>query len=466
MALDANGISSTTTTTDQNKFLVYKMISRNRLRVVAASICDKMKMQEGAGLTAYFIRYQRMNVPVATLTEGVAPSYNTLGSIQQVTVTMDQWGDVLLLTDVTQLTTNHPIVDIAIQLLADNAQRVMDREVQLVWLANTNVYFGDGTVTTRRTVTSGMVISDTIITQAMVTMEDAGVTPRGGPSGDEIEVSNAASVSPTMRGGLHFLGVAGPHVINEIRKLGTNFGSWVSVMTYQNAKALYNGEVGEWNGVRWVTTNFIPKFTALGNSTEAVSDGAAFGTGTPTVTETATGGSLNKNATYSFKVTRKDLQRGFEEAISYTHTHATTNAGSNTYKLTFAFPATAGYVYNIYFDTVQAGSGAGAADTALKLVYSNIAAGASQDVTAIASSGATAPDHNASGKTIHPVYIIGEEACNWVGFQELKTYVSTDLATLTNPLVQLKTVGYKFMGKAMVRDATRILRLELCSTYT
>jgi N4-gp56 family major capsid protein len=465
MALDANGISSTTTATDQQKFLVYKMISRNRTRIVAASVCDKMKMQEGSGLTAYFIRYQRMNVPVATLTEGVPPSYNALGTIQQVTVTMDQWGDVLLLTDVTQLTTYHPILDIAMQLLADNAQRVIDREVQLVWLANTNVSYGDGSVVTRRTITSGMTLSDAVIAQARVTMSDAGASPRGGPNGDEIEVANAASVSNSIRGGLHYLGVAGPHVITEIQKLGTNFGSWVSVSTYQDKKNLYNGEVGDWLGVRWVETNFIPKFTALGNSTEAVVDGAAFGTGTPTVTETATGGTLNKNATYSFKVTRKDLQRGFEEAISYTHTHATTNAGSNTYKLTFAFPSTAGYVYNIYFDTVQAGSGASAADTALKLVASNIAASASVEVTAIASTGTTAPDHNTSGKTIHPVYFIGEEACNWVGLQDLKTYVTTDQSTLSDVLNQLKGVGYKFMAKAMVRDTTRILRVEVCSTY-
>jgi N4-gp56 family major capsid protein len=244
MALDANGISSTTTATDQQKFLVYKMISRNRLRIVAASVCDKMKMQEGAGLTAYFIRYQRMNVPVATLTEGVPPSYNALGTIQQVTVTMDQWGDVLLLTDVTQLTTYHPILDIAMQLLADNAQRVIDREVQLVWLANTNVSYGDGSVVTRRTITSGMTLSDAVIAQARVTMSDAGASPRGGPNGDEIEVANAASVSNSIRGGLHYLGVAGPHVITEIQKLGTNFGSWVSVSTYQDKKNLYNGEVG------------------------------------------------------------------------------------------------------------------------------------------------------------------------------------------------------------------------------
>jgi hypothetical protein len=178
-----------------------------------------------------------------------------------------------------------------------------------------------------------------------------------------------------------------------------------------------------------------------------VADGAAFGTGTPTVTETATGGTLNKNATYSFKVTRKDLQRGFEEAISYTHTHATTNAGSNTYKLTFAFPSTAGYVYNIYFDTVQAGSGASAADTALKLVASNIAASASVEVTAIATTGTTAPDHNTSGKTIHPVYFIGEEACNWVGLQDLKTYVTTDQSTLSDVLNQLKGCRLQVHGQ-------------------
>ena len=44
----------------------------------------------------------------------------------------------------------------ATELLADNAQRVIDREVQKVWLAGTNVFYGDNTVTSRGAITSAV----------------------------------------------------------------------------------------------------------------------------------------------------------------------------------------------------------------------------------------------------------------------------------------------------------------------
>lgn len=461
MAYDANGISSTTTAQDQEKYLAAKLLERSYLRLVAASICDKDNLPQGNGLTGYMIRYNRMNVPTSPLTEGVDPSYSNF-TTGQVTVTMDQWGDVMVVTDVAKLTTKHPLMSQIMELLTENAQRVVDREVQLVWLAGTNVQYGDSTVTTRRAITSGMKLSDTIISRANVTLQDAGAPERGGPSG--VDVSSGQKTGNF--GGQNYVAVGGPQVIQDIMQTGTSFGSWVSVATYNVKMDLYNSEVGTWLNVRWVKTNFVPKFTMLGNNTEAVTSGAAFGTGTPTVTATATGGSLTTSAVYGFKVTRKELTRGFEETISLAHTITMSATSGNTYSVAFSFAAVTGnYVYNIYFDSVQAGSGATPADSVLKLVASNIAAGASYTVTAIGSTGAAAPDNPATGLTIHPIYFHGNASCAWMGFQKLEFITSIDQATLGNPLKLRQTVGYKFMAKAVIKDQTRVLRAEVVSTY-
>src|SRR3990172_3326310 len=134
-------VSSTTTSSDQEKFLAAKLIARSHQKLIAASVCDKISMPQGAGLTANFVRYKRMNVPLVALTEGTDPTASAF-TIATVTVTLDQWGDVIIITDVAQLTGKHPLVQQCIELLSDNAARVMDREVQLVWLAGTNVQFG------------------------------------------------------------------------------------------------------------------------------------------------------------------------------------------------------------------------------------------------------------------------------------------------------------------------------------
>lgn len=458
----ANEITSTTIgTTDQEKYLVAKLLANATLRMVASSVCDKVSQPKGSGKTANFVKYARMNIPVTALSEGVDPQNNTF-SPSTISVTLDQWGDVLTLTDLAVITTSHPLVSIATELLADNAQRVIDREVQIVWLAGTNVQYGDSSVTARPSV-SAMKITDTIIHRARITLADAGAPPRGGPSKDYIVAS--ADSGGTLTQGMAYVGIAGVQVMGDIMQAGTSLGTWAAVAMYANQKALYAAEVGTWLGIRWVETNFIPKFARLGNNTTAVASGAAFGTGTtPVVTVVATGGTLTHDAVYGFKVTRKSLQRGFEEDISLNHT-ITMGATVDTQSVTFNFGSlTSGYVYNLYFDSVAAGGST--TDNLLTLVQANITVGTTVTVTANPSGTASAaPAHTANGVTVYPVYIHGAESCNWVGLQDLQVLTSGDGATTSNPLSLRRTIGYKFMAKTMIRDQTRMLRLEVTSTY-
>jgi hypothetical protein len=244
---------------------------------------------------------------------------------------------------------------------------------------------------------------------------------------------------------------------------GTSLGTWASVATYSNQKALYAAEVGTWLGIRWVETNFIPKFTLLGNGTEAVASAANMGlTGFVVTAATDNLGLLNSSVTYFWKITRKDLTRGFEEAISIAHSTASAATG-DTESFTFLMPSTAGYVYNIYFDSVQTG-GTGT-DATLKLAATNVAAGSTTRITAVGT-GATAPDNVvATGNTVHPIYLHGHESCNWVSLQGLETIISPDVASPSNPLKLRRTIAYKFMAKAMIRDQLRMLRLEVASAY-
>jgi hypothetical protein len=266
-----------------------------------------------------------------------------------------------------------------------------------------------------------------------------------------------------LTNGSHYVGVAGPQVIGDIMTASTSLGTWASSATYSNQKALYNSEVGTWLGIRWVETNFIPRFARLGDDTAAVTSTNAFGTNTPVVTAVNGGGSLTSATTYYFKVTRKDLTRGFEEDISLAHTMASTATGDNE-SFTFNFSSlTAGYVYNLYFDKTQLG-GASAADANLGLVSANIAVGTTITVTAVAT-GVSPPTGTAATITVHPVFIHGAESCKWVSLQNLETYVTPDAATHDNPLKLRRKVGYKFMAKAMIADQTRMLRVEVASTY-
>lgn len=464
MSLTVPNITNTTITKDQEKFLVNKLLDRSYIKLVMSGICDQVQMREGAGLIAYFVRYARMNVPLATLSEGTTPTDSTF-SLDEVTVTLDQWGDYLTLSDVAQLTAKHPLMTQAVELLADNAARVMDREITIVLLAGTNVQFGNGSVTTRGTVTSSMKISDTVIGQVRVTMVSNGAPPRGGPSGD----AKQTAASGNFQNGLNYVAIAGPQVIQDVMSPATSFGTWVSAATYANAKQLYSAEAGTWLGIRFVETNFLPKFILLGSTTTAVTSGAATtGAGGMldglVVTAVDGGGTLTSSTGYFFKVTRKDLLRGFEEAISIEHTMTSAATGNNE-SFTFAMPSTSGYVYNVYF-------GSSTGDSNLKLASSNVAASATATVTAVPSSTTTAPAslrNSLDGQdpaAIHPVFVLGEAAVSWVGFYKPRFLMSPTGATNVDPLAQRRTAGYKFFGKAVIKDQLRLLRLEVASSFS
>lgn len=455
----ANEMLSASLASDQEKYLASKLLKRSMLKLVCASVCEKIQQPQGSGSVAYFIRYKRMNLPMVSITEGVDPANNTF-SLETISVALDQWGDIVTLTDVAILTTKHPLLQTAIELLSDNAQRVIDREVQIVWLQGTNVQFSDGTVASRRTITAAMSLTDKALHRARIGLTDSGAPPRNGPSGSGGTTTGSANGS--INGGSAYIAIAGPQVIGDIMANSSGTGAWIASQQYKGGGALYNAEVGIWLGIRWVETNFIPKFSMLGNTTAAVASGAAFGTNTPTVTVGGSGSSLSA-VTYFFKLTRKDKLRGFEEDISIAHSIAV-GAGQT---LSFGFGAvSAGYVYNIYMDSVQAG-GTGS-DATLKLVAANIDPSVTTTyVVSAIGTGTTPPDNvNPTGTpVIHPVYIHGQDSCVWVGLQNLTTHITKDESTIGNVLKLKRAVGYKFMAKAMIRDQTRMLRLEVASGF-
>jgi N4-gp56 family major capsid protein len=303
---------------DQRKFLAAKLLRNVYLKLVAASVCSSVKFERGTGLTGTFVRYKRMNVPVATLAEGQDPTPSAF-TIETVTVTLDQWGDVLQITDVAVLTTAHPVMQLAQQLLADNAQRVIDREVQLVWLAGTTIQFGDGSVVTRGTITKDMKASDDAIGKAYVTLGDGGAQPRGTMGGVDNYDKAGTSKPSQLVGPNAYLGISGVQITQDIRRAAMAYGTWAAARTFNDEGALNKNFVGQWNGINFVETNFIPKFTLLGNTTTAVVSTNAFGTNTPVVTAGAGGaGTLAQGTTFFFKVTE-----GPDARLRGSHLHRT-----------------------------------------------------------------------------------------------------------------------------------------------
>lgn len=446
-------ITKATTNKDQEKFLVNRLLERAYRKLVMDCVCENLTMKEGSGDTAYMVRYKTMIVPVSTLTEGVTPDGSTI-ELEEVTVQLDQYGDFLMLTDVSLLTTKHPLLQQAQVLLADNAARVMDREITLVLLAGTNIQYHDGSIAARTDILASSIMTNDVVAKANITLSTGGASPVGGMRQDAKK-----NHDPNYNASLEYYAIVGSHVKYDILRPSVNFGSFIQNNVYnQKGSGVLMGAVGKWLGCLWIETNFIPVITLFGNKTVAAAEGTDVGDCTGVDLDVSNGaGTLANLTTYYWKVVRRSKLRGFPENISIAHS-TDTGAADDTMDFTFDDE----YYYDLYF-------GSAAADSDLKLVgtgYHN------QTVTVLAvpTSTVTAPaniraanDNDPSA--VHIVFICGEGCVAWAGFYKTKFMVSPDGATNTDPLNQRRTVGYKFFGKAVIKNNDFMLRLELASTF-
>lgn len=450
----AGPITKTVTTKDQERYLVNKLLERSYNKLVMDAVCDNLTMREGSGDTAYMTRYKRMSVPVEKLEEGVTPVASEF-SLEEVSVQLDQWGDFVVLTDVALLTTKHPLMEQARILLADNAARVLDREITLVLMAGTNIQYFDGSRASRAAVLNTDIMSSEVISKAVINLTMGGASPIGGMRQDSKQNS-----SPNYNAGLEYIGIIGPHIKFELLRPNVNFGSLIQNNVYnQKGSGVTTGAVGKYMGVLFIETNFIPVYTLFGNKTAAIATGVAPQGLTGVTLATSAAGTLTPTHVHGIKIVRRNKLRGFPENVSMCKTH--TLAALQT-RMTFTFDS------NYYYDLYVSANGL-TADSDLKLVGVGYT-GEVVHVDALPTSTITAPANiGVAGGTdpsaVHVIFITGEGAVAWAGFYKPRFYVSPAGATNVDPLDQRRTVGFKFYGKSVIKNNDFMLRIELACTF-
>lgn len=408
---------STDFTNDEGKYIQAKVIALSEQLHKLPQMCDKVPLETGMGKTANFTKFNRTDVPVDKLSEGVTPQETTF-TISTQSVTVDQWGLYMALSDVSMVTTKHPVFQRAMNLLADAVARCVDYNVAEVLNAGTNTQFWDGSRADRSAITATDRFEKAVAMKAFTDLGDKGVPERGGD----------------------YIAICGPQVLGDILNEAATVGSLTAAKQSSNDQApLEKGLVTNWAGFRWVKSNFLPKF----NRTSTFS--------APTA---GAGGSLS--GTVYHKVTRRNLARGFEEDIQ---AEANTAMGANN-RLTFTAPAASGFVYRIY-----AGSATG--DANLYLAKDNLAAGQTYNLDTLPTSGANPPTTPAASVTVHPIYVFGAEAVDMVEMNELAAMgmITPPGPSDSDPLKQRRKMGSKWMHKSGIRDQDRMKRIELASAF-
>lgn len=398
---------------------MYRLAERN-LRL--GKYATKYQVPQRMGKTLRIVRYKRLNLPTATLTEGTAPDAVAL-STENVDVTLEQWGIVVLLTDVAEITTKHPALQIAINRTALAISEVLEREMAEMLLAGTSVYY-PGTATTRATIGANDKLDTATVLKATVSLRNKGAAE--------------------SEGGL-FSGVIPAQAEGDILSSDQTFKD---ASNFANVRKLEFGEIGVWMGVRWARSNFLPIFKGVAAPGTQAALVAGF-------TQAGSGGALDGTLV---TVVGRDVTTDYERIVSQTKTIADTDAS-----VTCTTPTSTNYVYDIYMtDTAGANS---------KVVFERVAANTAKTLTAAiytAGTSQSAPAIPASGREVFTSFITGVDGYGRVELNgmSLASYITPAGASYSNPLAQGRKVGTKIMWKSFIIDNNYFARVEAASAFS
>lgn len=419
MAVTNQGFSSFSS--DAVTYIAEKTLMIAKKAVIFQQFGDKAVLPPGSSKTFQYTRYDRLNLPISSLTDGSTPD-NTSMSISTVSATADQWGAYINITDVAQLTIKHPVLQKGIELMAYQAAETVDREIiKVLNNSATNVTYGhngSGFAASRSALTTSYILNTASVKSAVATLRNNGAVEYDGQN---------------------YIGVIDPSV--EMDVMGDS--TFVNASSYSNIKALYNGEIGMWFGVRWMRSNFIPAIVGI-----AAQD----------LTGSTSGGSL-ATGNYNSYFSGQNPNTGVYDRV--TANDVANVASGSSGSITGSSPNVSGYTWDLYVSQVGATANTGAYYLQQSSIANNTA------ITTIQSISTTTLGlfPGANGVTVHDGFIFGKEAYTTVDLMQLQSFITPASASDSDPLVQRRKAGWKLMFKAVVNNVNFIQKLEVGSAY-
>jgi N4-gp56 family major capsid protein len=235
-------------TPEMKTFYDMTLIDEASANLVHDQFGQKRPIPANGGKTIEFRKFAPLDKATTPLTEGVPPAGKSL-EVTAITASIEQYGDFITMSDVLELTAIDNVILEATKLLGKQAGTTLDTITRNIMQSGTNVMYcplvaEDGTetaVTSRANVKAGCQLTVDMVMRAVA----------------ELRANNA----PTING--KYVAIIHPYVAYDLMR----DPEWIDAHKYANPTNLYEGEIGEIAGVRFVQT------------TEAkIYDGGVFGT--------------------------------------------------------------------------------------------------------------------------------------------------------------------------------------------
>ena len=195
---------------------------------------QKRPIPAGSGKVIEFRKFDSLPKALTPLTEGVTPDGKRM-EVNTVTAEVSQYGDFITQSDVLELTAVDNTIVEAAKLLGRQAGQTLDTVVRNILHSGANVTYCpkvvDGVeeeVTSRDQLGKGCQLTVDVVHQVAA----------------KLRAQNA----PTING--KYIAIIHPYVAYDLMR----DPEWVDAYKYANPKNLYEGEIGEIAGVRFVQT--------------------------------------------------------------------------------------------------------------------------------------------------------------------------------------------------------------------
>lgn len=220
---------------EMKTFYDMTLIDEASAALVHDQFAQKRPIPQGSGKTIEFRKFSPLPKATTALTEGVTPDGKRL-DVTSITATVSQYGDYITQSDVLELTALDNTILEATKLLGKQAGATLDTVTRNVLVAGLNASFapkiGDGGAETRVERRSDLDPTAQITVKVV----------------QKIVAKLRGQNAPTING--KYVAIAHPYVIYSLMR----DPEWIDAHKYANPTNLYEGEVGEIAGVRFVQT--------------------------------------------------------------------------------------------------------------------------------------------------------------------------------------------------------------------
>ena len=231
---ELNTNTTTSLSTEMQTFYDLALIDEAGANLVHEQFGQKRPIPANGGKTIEFRKFASLPKATQALTEGVTPNGQSL-TVSTVSATVKQYGDFITQTDMLELTAVDNTILESTKLLGRQAGATLDTVVRDVLHTGTNVTFCpkvvDGVeteITSRADLTEGCQLTVDVVMQVVA----------------KLRAQNA----PTING--KYVAIIHPYAAYDLMR----DPEWVSAHKYADPENLFEGEIGELAGVRFVQT--------------------------------------------------------------------------------------------------------------------------------------------------------------------------------------------------------------------